>query len=75
MQVYDRFRKATFSDGTRTWTEERTEEEGFQLENQEFIRALLEKRQPQINAHDGLQATRMVLAADAAIRRGQVQEL
>jgi len=24
VQVYDRFRKATFSDGTRTWTEERT---------------------------------------------------
>lgn len=44
VQLYDRFKKATFSDGQNTWTEERDEEEGFQIENHEFIAALLEKR-------------------------------
>jgi predicted dehydrogenase len=75
VQIYNRFKKATFHDGERTWTEERSDEEGFELENQEFIRALSENRQPAINVHDGIQATRIVLAADKAIRTGQVQEL
>lgn len=75
VQLYDRLKKAAFSDGTKTWIEERTEEEGFQLENREFVDALRENRQPKMNAHDGIQATRMVLAADRAIRTGQVQDL
>lgn len=75
IQLYDRFKKATFFDGQESWIEERTEEEGFQLENEEFIGALLEGRQPGITAHDGIQATRLVLAADRAIRTGEVQEL
>lgn len=73
VQLYDRLKKATFSDGENTWTEERDEEEGFQLENREFINALLENRAPEITAHDGIQATRIVLAADRAIREGTVQ--
>lgn len=75
VQLYDRLKKATFFDGKDTWTEERTEEEGFQLENIEFIQALAEGRQPNITAHDGIQATRLVLAADRAIRTGEVQSL
>ncbi|NUN98553.1 MAG: Gfo/Idh/MocA family oxidoreductase [Candidatus Omnitrophica bacterium] len=75
VQLYDRLKKATFSDGERTWTEERPEEEGFHLENVEFVRALLEDREPELNARDGIQATRMVLAADRAIRTGEVQRL
>ena len=75
MQLYDRLKKATFFDGSRTWTEERPEEEGFYLENVEFIAALREDRPPALNAQDGIQATRIVLAADAAIRTGQVQKL
>jgi len=75
VQIYDRFKKATFFDGKETWTEERDEEEGFQIENREFINALLENREPEINAQDGIQATRLVLAADRAIRTGQVQQL
>ncbi|MCC6446567.1 MAG: Gfo/Idh/MocA family oxidoreductase [Armatimonadetes bacterium] len=75
VQLYDRLKKATFFDGSQTWTEERPEEEGFQLENREFVSALLEGRQPGITAYDGLQATRMVLAADRAIRTGEVQKL
>jgi len=75
VEIYDRMKKAVFSDGDRTWTEERAEEEGMQLENVEFITALREGREPCVNAHDGLQATRIVLAADRAIRTGEVQTL
>ena len=42
MQLYDRLKKATFYDGKQTWVEERPEEEGFQMENREFIAALNE---------------------------------
>lgn len=75
VQLYDRLKKATFYDGQKTWTEERPEEEGFFLENREFITAIQEGRQPELNVWDGVQATRMVLAADCAIRTGKVQEL
>lgn len=75
VQLYDRFKTATFFDGQKTWVEKRDEEEGFQLENVEFITALRQGRPPAISAYDGIQATRMVLAADRAIRTGQVQEL
>lgn len=75
VQLYDRLKKATFSDGNKTWTEERPEEEGFYLENVEFISALLENRAPALNVEDGIQATKMVLAADRAIRTGKVQDL
>jgi predicted dehydrogenase len=75
VQLYDRLKKATFYDGQKTWVEERPEEEGFQLEDQEFVSALLEGRKPSLSAADGLQATRIVLAADRAIRTGEVQEL
>jgi predicted dehydrogenase len=75
VQLYDRLKKATFFDGSETWVEERTEEEGFQLENEEFISAILAGRAPALTAQDGIQATRMVLAADAAIRTGIVQEI
>ena len=72
--LYDRLKKATFSDGKDTWVEERDEEEGFQLENVEFVNALRENREPEISALDGIQATRIVLAADKAIRSGEVQQ-
>lgn len=75
VQVYNRCRTATFSDGEKTWTEERDEEEGFLLENREFIQALVENREPSITAYDGIQTTRLVLAADRAIRTGDVQLL
>lgn len=75
VQLCDRLKKATFFDGKETWVEQRDEEEGFQLENEEFIAALRQNRQPELTVHDGIQATRMVLAADRAIRTGQVQEL
>ena len=75
VQLYDRLKKATFIDGSETWTEERDEEEGFQLENRQFIDDLVQGREPELTAHDGIQATRIVLAADKAIRSGQVQEL
>ena len=75
VQLHDRLKKATFFDGDRTWAEEREEEEGFQLENEEFISALLSGRTPELTVHDGIQATRIVLSADRAIRTGEVQEL
>lgn len=75
VQLFDRLKGATFFDGEKSWTERREEEEGFQLENEEFIAALLESRPPALTTHDGIQATRIVLAADKAIRTGQVQEL
>ena len=75
VQLYDRFKQATFFDGKNTWSEQRTEEEGFQLENQEFVSALSEGREPKLTTLDGIEATRIVLAADKAIRTGKVQEL
>ena len=75
VQLYDRLKRACFFDGKRTWSQERPEEEGFQLENEEFIGALRAGRSPSPTAHDGIQATRIVLAADRAIRTGEVQEL
>jgi len=75
VQLHDRLKKAVFSEGRKTWTEEREEEEGFLLENREFTSALVEGRAPALTAHDGIQATRMVLAADRAIRTGEVQTL
>lgn len=75
VQLYNRLKTATFFDGKQSWTENRNEEEGFYLENAEFISALKEGRQPAPNVHDGIQATRIVLAADRAIRTGEVQRL
>jgi predicted dehydrogenase len=75
VQVYDRNKHACFDDGDKTWVEERPDEEGFQLENEEFVKALTEGRQPELSAHDAIQATRIVLAADKAIRTGEVQDL
>jgi predicted dehydrogenase len=75
VQLYDRFKKATFSDGQRTWTEERDGEEGILLENREFVDALLHNREPELNVDDGIGATRLVLAAERAIRTGEVQYL
>lgn len=75
VQLHDRLMKAVFYDGKTSREVSRTEEEGFQLENQEFVDALRQGRAPIITAHDGIQATRIVLAADAAIRTGQVQTL
>jgi predicted dehydrogenase len=73
VQLHARLRKATFFDGTTTWEDERPEEEGFQRENEEFVSAILSGRAPALTAEDGIQATRMVLAADRAIRTGAVQ--
>lgn len=75
VQLHDRLKKAVFFDGKKTWTEERGEEEGFFLENREFISAILEERKPALDVHDGIQATRIVLAAERAIRTGIVQKL
>ena len=75
VQLHDRLKEATFFDGEKSSTERREQEEGFQLENEEFISALLAGRPPALTAHDGIQATRIVLAADTAIRTGEVQEL
>lgn len=75
VQLYNRMKSATFFDGKDTWTEHRDDEEGFMLENREFLAALAQRRPPELSSGDGIQATRMVLAADAAIRSGQVQVL
>ncbi|MCK4274930.1 MAG: Gfo/Idh/MocA family oxidoreductase [Phycisphaerae bacterium] len=75
VQLHDRLKRATFFDGEKTWTEQRDKEEGFQLENVEFLTALAAGREPQLTVHDGIQATRIVLAAQRAIKTGQVQEL
>lgn len=73
VQLHDRLRKATFTEGDNSWVEERPEEEGFQLENREFVDSLLEDRAPAVSVWDGIQATRMVLAAQRAISTGEVQ--
>jgi len=75
VQLTDRFKQATFFDGENTWTERREEEEGFLRENQAFVAALQQGREPELTAYDGLQATRIVLAADQALRTHTVQRL
>jgi predicted dehydrogenase len=75
VQLHDRLKQGTFFDGSRTWTERIEEEEGFYWESVEFITALREGRAPQLSTHDGIQATRMVLAAADAVCTGQVQVL
>lgn len=75
MLLDDRLSKATFTDGGDCWTQERPVGEGFQLENEAFARALVEGREPELTAFDGMQAIRIVLAADASIRTGGVQSL
>lgn len=75
VQLYDRFKAATFYDGAREWSERVDQEEGFLLENREFITALRAGRAPELDATDGIQATRIVLAADRAIRTGELQWL
>ncbi len=75
VQLYDRLKKATFFDGEKAWTEECAEEEGLQLENEDFVSALLAGRSPTVTVEDGLAATRLVMAAERAIRTGEVQEL
>ena len=73
VQLHDRLTQATFFDGKKTWCEKRPDEEGFQLENESFIAALRDAKRPPLDVRDGIQATRMVLAADRAIRTGEVQ--
>lgn len=75
VQLYDRLKKATFCDGQKTWTEHRDVEEGYQLENEQFIAAIRKQHPPSLTVNDGIQAMRMVIAADLAIRTGQVQKL
>jgi predicted dehydrogenase len=75
VQLYNRLTAATFSDGDKTWTETAETEEGFQLENDEFIAALNERRPPSLTLDDGIRAMEIVFAADRAIRTGEVQRL
>ena len=49
--------------------------EGSEKELAIDISALRENRAPALNAQDGIQATRIVLAADSAIRTGKVQSI
>ena len=73
VQLYDRCTKAVFSDGTNCWTEERDSEEGIELENIAFINSIRSRNQCTISLNDGMQATRIVLAAERATRSGEVQ--
>ena len=54
-------RRLRASGGKRTWTEERPEEEEFQLEKEAFIGALREGWEPELAVHDGQQAVRQGL--------------
>lgn len=73
VQLHDRLKQGTFAAGGDVRHETRPDEEGFYLENVAFIDALKTGVAPELTAWDGLQATRMVLAADRAIRTGEVQ--
>ena len=73
VQLHDRLTRATLNDPNNTQHIHREEEEGFQLENEAFIAALNNGRKTEQTVFDGVQATRIVLAADAAIRTGKVQ--
>ncbi len=75
VQLYDRATKAAFSSGSKSWSEVFYEKEEFLAENREFVGALAEGRRPELSVYDAVQSMRMVLAAEAAIRTGEVQNL
>ncbi len=75
VQLSDRCRRATFTEGTKSWTEEFYDNDEFTAENEDFIAALLEKRTPALGVFDGVQAARITFAAERAIRTGEVQIL
>lgn len=75
VQLAERCKKAVFTEAGRTWTETCDDDPSFMLENREFLAALTESRTPMLTAEDGIQATRIILAADRAIRTGEVQQI
>jgi len=75
VQLYDRLTRATLNEPSRTRNIHRDDEEGFRLENEAFIAALNNGHKAEQTVHDAVQVTRIVLAAQAAIRTGNVQTL
>jgi predicted dehydrogenase len=75
VQLHSRLTAATFHDGEKTWTEHAETEEGFQVEDEEFIAALRDNREPAVTIDDGIRATQIVLAAERSIRSGAVQRI
>lgn len=75
VQLHNRLSTAVFNDEKSSHQSECEAEIGVTLEDIEFTKAISENRQPELTVYDGLQATRIVLAAEAAIRTGKVQRL
>lgn len=75
VQIHNRHKSTTFCDSHDTWTVEREDVEGYLQENKAFITSLQKGQPPELTVDDGLQAMRIVLAADQAIRTGEIQVL
>lgn len=76
VQIYKRCMAGTFNDNGKVWVHEDPEELAFQLENDDFIAAILEGREgTKVGLWDGIQATRIPLAAIESIRHNRVVDV
>jgi predicted dehydrogenase len=74
IHLHHRLTQLTYFDGTNTETLT-GEEDGFLNENQEFLSAFAQQRQPETNETDGARATKILLAGIESIRTHKPQSL
>jgi predicted dehydrogenase len=75
IHLYERLKKLTYFDGENTHTFSVATEDGFANENEEFLNALKEQRQPKTTHRDGYNATAILLAAFESTKTGCAIEL
>ncbi len=71
----DRLKKVTLDDGTQTTVNEAPEEIGLRAENDDFIDAVRQGRQPAVTLADGVRATRLLLAALRSSASGRLEHV
>jgi predicted dehydrogenase len=75
IHLYERLKKLTYFDGESTHTFSVANEDGFANENEEFLNALKEQRQPKTTHRDGYNATAILLSAFESTKTGQAIDL
>jgi predicted dehydrogenase len=70
IHLYERLKHLTYFDGENPHLFSVATEEGFAKENEEFVQALNEERQPQTTHKDGFNATAILLAAFESSKSG-----
>ncbi len=70
VHLHERLKKLTYFDGENTHTFSVVIEDGFAIENEEFLSALKVQRPPQTTHRDGYNATAILLAAFESTKTG-----